>query len=357
MRDVNHYQDKKMYLLYAKPAPGAMSGHCALVILNPDFSLTAQNLSELTSEHIDFYYSMYPDVDPSDLRKTPYLQQLRHGLQGYTVFSYNDDVLMRGLSRLRFSKREPEDFSARVLIESGLPDINTMQGQWYFQKGQYDYFVRLPADLDVSKIKESLTDIARHSKWGMFAPLPQLISSVAASQVFQMLLRRGRPEGAVKQPRIHNCCSAIRDSLVAGGAKFHEPSLLLMLPTAALYLLCGVYLAFLHSQSDNNLFERDAKNITRLVPMVYLFYRFGLALRNGHDYFQDLNQMNRKIGFPIQQLVYAVCLCVNAVGAIKTPKALASVFDFPGALFRDVKTHKDALVTEVEKSKSVSFKS
>ena len=213
------YQSNKSYLLYAHPIKGARTGHCAFLVAKENFELSIDNLHLLDDDNVAYYFSMYPDVTPDELRQKPYHVLAALGLPPYTVSSYSQDLIMRGQSRTRCANEEREEINISNLIRT-LPERHSEKGEEYFQVGQYDTLVELPPHLNLEKTVACLVEIQQKATWGMFSPLPQHLT---------------------RNPNIHNCCSSVRHALRVGGLEIQSPISIARVPEKISLTLWIVY--------------------------------------------------------------------------------------------------------------------
>ncbi|MCX7120401.1 MAG: hypothetical protein NTZ67_01280 [Gammaproteobacteria bacterium] len=293
---------RSVYLAYDEPKPRARTGHLALFVTEPTEFNTAQN--------IIYFYSLYHNLKPDQLRKLSLLGKIRCRVQAYTVESYNDEVTMRGQSWLRFDKRQKEEETTQNLVET-LTQDKDLRNQ-YFKIGQYQHIIKLDSrSLDIDKVIAHLEKIKSAAYWGMFSPLLSKVVSLNSNT--------------------ENCCSAISAALNAGNTKVS-----ILKKITPLIALFSLYLAYQSPQftRDKNPYLSFAENIT--IP--YLLIRCMISMHHALNYADDIISMAKDketVSYSLSFAITALSILINAVGSPVTTKACSSLFKFPANFYRE----------------------
>lgn len=178
--------NRVLWLLYHPPKPKVVTGHVGLLVTNN---------SEGYVKAV-FYYSLYHACLPSDIRKHGKPKLLQLSFPAMPVYSYEDDVIMRGQSWTRIEDHnQRENETVQDLIRTLPTDEQTRKA--YFERGAYDYAIRLSSDIDIDVVIKKLLRTQEIGNWALQGPVTQ--------NIFLDLTA-------------YNCCSAI-DIALEEGAK------------------------------------------------------------------------------------------------------------------------------------------
>ena len=181
---------RTVWLLYQPPMEKARTGHAGLLITQKiDNGVKAI-----------YYFSLYHALLPSEVRKMSWGQRFSTSIPATTISSYEDDVVMRGQSWVRMvDENKREDEAVQHLIANLTTDSSLREK--YFNRGAYQYAIRLPASINVDVVMTELERIKNTVWWAMVGPITRSL---------------------YLDPVAYNCCSAIDSALQKGMQKPYQ---------------------------------------------------------------------------------------------------------------------------------------
>lgn len=288
-----------IYFLYSDPAEGSRTGHAAIAVLRDG--------------KIARYFSMYHAILPDKLRHLSVTARFTRSIESHFVDSYEDDVVMRGQSKVRFEKQEKENISVPDILKN-LRQLDSDTRAHYFNLGQFHHALKLPNELfNPFLLVESLdqiSDIRNSIAWAMCSPFTRFFFDAKA----------------------YNCCSAIVQALmVSGKDELNAGAQLVLVIARVFFVACAAAYSFRLTENQDNAF-------LNYLPMLYSLLLALLSIYHAYHYVQDLKAMAKKDGpdFKTLSAVYIFCMVVNIVGSPFSDNACAALFLFPGALARSL---------------------
>lgn len=288
-----------IYFLYSDPTEGSRTGHAAIAVTRG---------GEMVR-----YFSMYHAWLPDQIRQLSITARLTALIPSSFVTAYEDDVVMRGQSYVRFQRKEKENITVPNIL-SALPNLDETTRALYFNHGQFHHTLKLSDNVidpyALIEMLDEMTDIRNNVSWTMFSPLTSFFFN----------------------QKSYNCCSAIERALSVS-KKDESRSALPAMMIARAFLAVYVF-AFYGMRSANE------ENVAPLhyLPLLYPLFLVIQSLYHAHRYVSDLTAMAKKDGpdFITLSLVYLLCATINVLGSPFSKNACHALFVFPNALARSI---------------------
>lgn len=323
------------YLLYCEPQPGHLSGHIVFILTQPGFIINNKNLHTLKNEDILYYFSMYPNPKPSQIKCLVKSFNVTTAVEPIMAPSYESDVLMRGNSRHRFNIKERTDLTTDEYYKQA-ESLQEPVRQQRFLIGQYTHALKLPDDFNQQAAIKVLDDIRTSRQWTAYAPGTKYV-----------------PCARDKKAKLaHNCSSALVDALRAGGMQ--------TLPTFAItpannkqrtafWLVYSVLVMMRFSQLFSK--ELNAEKLL-FIPMLYALIRFAMAASHSRDFYHMMRQMHptpNKLPSALNYGLRTGLLLMNTSVSLLNPGAAEHFFNFPLQVYQAVSKQPDVEVIDIIK--------
>ncbi|MDF1796786.1 MAG: hypothetical protein P1U63_09640 [Coxiellaceae bacterium] len=362
-----------VYYCYGKPRPGGRTGHGALLVLKKGVDLTRDSVRKLTEDDVAYYFSMYPNTTPDVIAKATMVTLLSTLYPAVTVDSFTDDVQMRRRSEVRLQqaiKDRAEKKRLEALAKNGdadaaeqaekihpafevdnvenliksLSDETHEDLQQYFEQGMFNGFVKLPSNLNVQAVVDSLETTKKNAPWTMFAPIPDLIPKRLPVNVPN---RGGQ-----------NCCSAITLALKAGGLDLKPSYHLRTFSTTLEIGLWASFFTLLLSKPDEVFSKQVDASKLLLLPLALAGVRFVTAMKNARGFYQDVCSMTKdpsNVGLKTKLILGSAISSFNSMACLLNPNAWSTIIVSPITTWTEMKKLNGAQVIEVPKDLSVSL--